>query len=381
MPKRMVIFSISVGHGHHQVSRAIKEEWEDRGYEAEIVDIFSYMKNSHASLIRQAYFNCINRLPKLWDWTYHVTNLSYTPIMLSACYYFLWKSLYLYCKERKFDVIVTTHPLATQVGLFIKKKQFNRPKVFAVLTDFSTHKMSISKGLDAMFIAEKSELLTIKRNGIPVYSYGIPLIKRWDESRPRETLRRVLKLPDNQYVIVVSGGGEGYYCKKLIMELLNNNDIPAHVIWFMGKSVNKCPEPLTLTNGTTIRFLPFCENYSEYVKAADFFISKPGGVSMAEAIRWKIPTGILSPLPGQEKVNQTVLVKYPNIVVLNSKTVLSKIIEELNSEETKATFVEPSRTKIIDKLIEHIQLAGEECEKEETKKGFSAIFSKKQWSS
>ncbi|MDQ0253910.1 UDP-N-acetylglucosamine:LPS N-acetylglucosamine transferase [Evansella vedderi] len=209
MSKRMVIFTVSVGQGHHQVSKALQEEWEERGYKADIVDIFSYMKKRTAFNMKKAYFYSIYSVPKLWDWTYQFTNCKAASWLLSPLLRIWWKKLLSFCEQESYEIIVTTHPLASQIGLMIKKNLSHKPKLFAVLTDFSTHCLSISKEMDAIFVAEKAELEKLRKKNpqCTFYSYGIPLRKKWDEPVEKELYQKKLNLPFSKKVLVIAGGG------------------------------------------------------------------------------------------------------------------------------------------------------------------------------
>ncbi|MDG5789519.1 glycosyltransferase [Evansella sp. AB-P1] len=358
MPKRMVIFTVSIGEGHHQVSRSLKEEWKARGYEAEIIDIFSFMDETKASKMKNSYFKSIHHYPKVWDWTYSITNCGLTSYVVRPFLSNWWNDLIQYCCQSNIDIYVATHPIATQIGILIKMKSHRPVKLFAVLTDFSTHHLSISKWVDATFVAEKRELVKLKKrySNVVFYSFGIPLRKLWDKRVNKSILRKKLKLPLDKTIVVISGGGEGVISKEKIKIILENDEVSSHVNWFLGKKVSDLPEPVQLQNGSTIQYFPFCDNYHEYVKAADLFISKPGGVSMAEAIKWHIPTGLLSPLPGQERINQKVLLSYPNITLLDESVKLSTVIGKLQEGLEQNPIHEHSRVRVIDKIVAHSML-------------------------
>ncbi|MFA9557264.1 glycosyltransferase [Evansella sp. AB-rgal1] len=380
--KRMAIFTVSIGEGHHQVSAALKEEWEERGYEAEIIDIFSLMCSKKAEKIRKSYFQSI-RYPILWDTTYRLTNCKLAGLLVKPLIFLWWKKAVAKWTNKSYDIIVTTHPIATQLGVMLKKHVTRPIKLFAVLTDFSTHSLSFSKEVDAIFIARKNELGILK-NKAPknrFFSHGIPLKKIWDHSWERNALRKKLALSEEEQIIVVSGGGEGVISKEIIWSILEKDTKPSTVLWFLGKKQTEIPPRVKLDNGTEIRYFIFSDQYHEYVKVADFFISKPGGVSMAEALAWGIPTGILCPLPGQEKINQTVLAAYPTMIMLNKETNLSSIIKKLDKSPRNKTG-ELSRVKVIDEMINLVE-SDQVTQNQHiaTKRWFTSFGRKREWSS
>ena len=58
-----------------------------------------------------------------------------------------------------------------------------------------------------------------------------------------------------------------------------------------------------------MRALRFVENVYDYMHAADVFVTKPGGLSTAEALVARVPMVLCKPLPGQEERNARVLVE------------------------------------------------------------------------
>ncbi|MBU9710251.1 MGDG synthase family glycosyltransferase [Evansella tamaricis] len=354
---RVAILTVSVGQGHQQVSTALQSEWEKRGYEVEIIDVLYYMKKQASVPMKTAYFYCIRSLPPLWDWTYRFTDNHIAVLVLQPLWRLLWKSLAVYCEKKMFDVMIGTHPLATQLCLWIKKRGMVKGKFFAVLTDFETHRLSISRKLDAIFVAREAERMELQQKypNCSFYAFGIPLKKEWDFVEcNREKIRKRLSLPIGRKVIIVSGGGEGLLQEETVISILEQDREPAYVCWFLGKGQGdaKKRDNVFLKNGTRVHYLPFSSNYPDYIKACDFFISKPGGVSMAEALHWNIPTGVISSLPGQEKINESILMKYRNITKLDRNRTVSDILSGMERNSRNLTETLPSRTRIVDKMLQ-----------------------------
>jgi processive 1,2-diacylglycerol beta-glucosyltransferase len=58
-----------------------------------------------------------------------------------------------------------------------------------------------------------------------------------------------------------------------------------------------------------VRVLRFVDNVYDYMHAADVLVTKPGGLSTAEALVAQVPLVLCKPLPGQEERNARVLVE------------------------------------------------------------------------
>src|SRR5690554_5146050 len=206
--KKLMILSVSVGEGHDQVSRALQEELEEQGYHAEIVDIFQFMNRAQSTFFKKLYFQMIYHFPFIWKLVFSMTNNSIFLSVLQPFLFFWWKDFKQYCQRNCFTIIISTHPLATFLGARMKKYCHDNPLLFAVLSDFSTHKMSLSRGVDAIFVAEKEEGERLKEytHEMTVYSYGIPLRKVWDDKGNKRELRMKLQLPLFERIVIISGG-------------------------------------------------------------------------------------------------------------------------------------------------------------------------------
>ncbi|WP_218244054.1 hypothetical protein, partial [Pseudomonas sp. 2995-3] len=98
-------------------------------------------------------------------------------------------------------------------------------KVFSVLTDFNTHRMSISKNVDAIFIAQEEEKKKLEKKypGCKFYAFGIATKSVWDDEIEHQKCRERLSIPEDKRVIVISGGGEGLLSREVIFPLLKRD--------------------------------------------------------------------------------------------------------------------------------------------------------------
>ena len=359
MSKNMVILSVSVGEGHNQVSRALKEEWEERGYEAVIIDVFSLINITAAKHFKSAYFFCIKCFPRFWDGIYRLTNLYSVSHIIRPVLKLWWRKQGDLLKDNNCHLIVATHPLATQVAILLQEQVNKKIPLFSVVTDFSTHQLSVSKHVTGVFLTEEGEAEKLKAQHphCNFYPYGIPVRKVWHREVKKEELRKKLGIHSALPIIVVAGGGEGLIAEREIIKILEQESEPCNVFWFKGKRGTHKSEIVKLINGTIINNKSFSSDYVNYVMAADLIISKPGGVSMAEAVYLNIPVGMLSPLPGQEKINQAILEDYPNIYSVNDTTSVTELIKRANKERTEdLTLPICSRKKVVDMLLSESEL-------------------------
>ena len=88
-----------------------------------------------------------------------------------------------------------------------------------------------------------------------------------------------------------------------------------------------------------IRVLSFVDNVHDYMHAADVLMTKPGGLTSAEALVAGIPMMLVKPLPGQEERNTRYLVERKAALRAKNEVDLKRKVEEFlgNPERRKST--------------------------------------------
>lgn len=357
MKKKIIILSLSVGEGHNQVSRALFEEFIDRGFRVEIVDLFQFMDKTHVHILKKLYFKMIKQYPFIWEIIFKMTNNQLIQKFGAPLGRKLWKYFFQYCQKKEIDFFITTHPLATFVVRDMKRVCNKNIQLYAVLSDFSTHELSISPFVDGLFVATKGERdkLLAKYPNVPIFSYGIPLRKAWDDVLNKYNLRKKLQLPLFQRIIVLTGGGEGILPYDNIVDILEKDKKESYIIIFLGRNDKNKRTEYFLKNGSFVRFIPFSNDYYQFVMASDLLISKPGGVTLAEAIRIGIPTVVCAPLPGQEKNNESYVINnYYAFQTIDDSFVASEFISKYRDKKRgeESQGMREARKNIVEKIIE-----------------------------
>lgn len=141
-----------------------------------------------------------------------------------------------------------------------------------------------------------------------------------------------LKIP----VILVMGGGQGIGPIKTIVKALAQltNDFQLVVLAGTNKKILRSVRKVKFTHGQKIMVLPHVENVHELMEIASFVVTKPGGMTTAEALVKGLPMVVVNPIPGQEARNTELLLeKGIAIKVEDLETVGQQIKGLLNSPE------------------------------------------------
>ncbi len=107
------------------------------------------------------------------------------------------------------------------------------------------------------------------------------------------------------------GGGLGMAPLEGVLRALDAVRAPLAAVVIAGRNL-RMERRLAIAAESVdypVRVLPFIENVYDYMHAADVLITKPGGLSSAEALVAQLPMILCKPLPGQEGRNARVLVE------------------------------------------------------------------------
>ena len=83
------------------------------------------------------------------------------------------------------------------------------------------------------------------------------------------------------------------------------------------------------------KLLYFTDQVEKYMRMSDIIVTKPGGLTVTEAIASGLPMAIFKPIPGQEEQNADYLVRNGMAVRLKKDKTCTDIITDLISSPEK----------------------------------------------
>lgn len=210
------------------------------------------------------------------------------------------------------DVVIATHFYPVEVVATLKRSGRLRSRLLSVITDWLPHAFWIAPGVDRYAVASEPTRLALQRRGVPpaqITVTGIPIDQRFGARPPRPQAAAALGIDPARFTLLVGSGGFGIGPVLQLVQQLGRVPGPCHVLVVAGRNAGlqrslarlraHFPHPLTVYG--------FVENMHELMAAADLLISKPGGLTCAEAMASGLPMLVVAPIPGQEARNGAVL--------------------------------------------------------------------------
>ncbi|MET3320978.1 UNVERIFIED_ORG: UDP-N-acetylglucosamine:LPS N-acetylglucosamine transferase [Peribacillus simplex] len=323
--------------GHHQVAEALMDMLKKHtsGVTLKKVDLLSYTSNSLEKMITTGYLKWIRYAPETYNLAYK--NLFYVSLPKERSFkwyqHIFLKKMEQLIAEEKPDLIVCTHGFPSYLLSQLKIKGKCNIPIINVYTDFFINNVWGSKGIDFHFLPtqELKEKLIIK-NQIPKHSMMVTGIPVHEEITKRA---RGLKNADRPKILI-SGGNSGLGgILNLEDELKKSTDCDYFVLCGNNKKLYDAIDTWDLAH---INPLPYISSRSEMNKLyeeVDAIVTKPGGVTISEALRKRLPIFVHSMLPGQEEINLQYLKDHKLVFELNHNLSFEKQILSILKDHKK----------------------------------------------
>jgi processive 1,2-diacylglycerol beta-glucosyltransferase len=341
--KRILLMHISNISGHRSAGLSIEKAIKILSPQTQTLSLnaFNYVHPHGERVINFLYMFTIQKLPFIWA---HLYDNPYwnrrTRRIKEFIHRYNFSKLEALFSEFKPDVVVTTQAFPCgMVADFKQAKVIDLPLV-AVLTDFVPHSYWIYPNVD-YYIAPSDEIKQklIRKGIIPerIRTFGIPFDPKFNQAKNKTEARKKLKLQESLFTILIMGGGQGLGPIKKVVKILDNLDFNFQGIVVCGTNsrlYRRLKKKLKSYKKNILLF-GYADNMEELMSAADIIITKPGGITCAEALSKGLPMVIMSPIPGQEANNASFLIKQGTAKKVNNPEDLAGIISDLYNQPEK----------------------------------------------
>lgn len=308
---RVLLISAPIGAGHMRAAEAVAAALKrrDADIETEITNIFSLVSPQFGKFILNGYLKILATVPKLYGRLYGWGNTNRLALwgrdMLNR---YLAKKMYTYIKNYRPSVIICTHATPAGLSAYLLKKQLICIPVFAVVTDFVVHRLWVYPEISRYFVADDVLREYLFTKGVPFVrsqTTGIPVGYLFRKCAKRQAVLVELGLTPSVKTLLMMGGGAGILPMKELLKALESVTEELQVIVIAGNNARLYQELRKMEPALRhrVRVLGYIDNVHEIMSAADVLISKPGGVTVAEALSMRLPMILYRPIPGQEAAN------------------------------------------------------------------------------
>lgn len=332
---KILIIYVTAGAGHKKAAEAIYNGiMAKTSFEVKIVDALDHSNPLFKYSYPNFYTFLVSRFPWLWAFFFGLMDVPafQGAVRLIRRVYnaFNTRPLHRLIKEGQYDWIICTHFLPAEVAGYLKRTGRISSKVMCVVTDFDVHRVWINKGVDLYtgacdYTREKLIELGVPKDRAIVT--GIPTDVRFQKELDAFSLRRQLGLNEHALTVLIATGSFGFGpIEELIVNLREHQLI---VVCGHNKDLY---ERLSKQNLPHVKVCGLVNNMDELMAASDIMVTKPGGLSISEALVKGLVLVFFSAIPGQETNNVNVLNRFHIGLGLLSAQQIRETVKRLSSK-------------------------------------------------
>jgi processive 1,2-diacylglycerol beta-glucosyltransferase len=335
---RILILTGDLGDGHIQAASAIAEAARQYGPDAETVLVnFSAVTHPRLHPVGRYFFTkWVTWFPFIYGYLFQKTRgENLMSRLFRRIKFYTFGRLEKFIDEIQPTVIVATFPPAAAGISMLKETGKCWVPAVTVITDHTDHSYWLHPYTDRYIVASERVRSALIGHGIDqalITVTGIPIRREFGVPADRMKLRDKLGLATDLPVVLLMGGGLGMISKET-SSLLTSGElgVDAQFVFICGRNA-KLRDSLTkrlAASPHSIVITGFVDNVHEWMAAADLLITKPGGLTTAEAVASGLPMLLYKPLPGQETDNSSFLRDAGVAVEASDEAELAQLLSSL----------------------------------------------------
>ncbi len=315
--KRVAILTLRVGAGHVRAGEAIQRSFDDGGDNVEVrmLDAIEHSRPWFLRLYVQSYWWMLRNAPGLWRRLFErrqrKRHRSTAPdwVFRHGC-----APVLRLLKAFAPHLVIATEIGAAEIAALGRREGWFAAPVLAVQTDLQTEPPWVQREIDVFCVGSeeaKSQLIAwgILPNRIVVC--GIPIDPAFSLPFERAEILKALGLDARRPVVLVMGGGMGPMPLEEVIQSLELCGLPLQVLGVAGHdhAMRVHLDALRGKIALDLHVFGWTDNVPELMAAANLLITKPGGVTTAEAMAAGLPMVVTHPIPGPEERHIDILVR------------------------------------------------------------------------
>lgn len=334
--KRVLLVSVTAGQGHHATASALSDALKERDAIVSTLDVFKYINKVLFKAIDKGYILSTKFTPVQFGSLYRQmegNNMLKKSVSAFLTSEIVCEKIFAQVSAFNPSVIVSTHPFAAQIIDALVYQRLVKAHHIGIITDYTVHPFwEDIRHIDN--IVTCSELMTYRavKRGIPaerILPYGIPVRPCFYANLEKHEAREQLGLVPYKHTVLFMAGSMGF--GDMVKEVKDVVDakIDLQIACICGKN-NRLKEKLDDQDFPDyVHVIGYCDNVHVYMDASDIVITKPGGLTVSEALAKHKPIILTEPIPGQEDQNIDYLVNYGLALRATDNVPVSEILFNL----------------------------------------------------
>jgi processive 1,2-diacylglycerol beta-glucosyltransferase len=338
-PDGILVLHASVGAGHKRAAEAVAKALALEAPDARVavVDAMDLARPAFKKVYGSGYLRLVEKAPALFGLLFEMTDRpardgAFGERLRRAVQRWGAAELVRLLEGGGWDAIVHTHFLAPELACALRRAgRLDAPQLAAV-TDLDAHRLWAQPGIDRFCVAGPLAAASLRRHGVPagdIHETGIPVDPAFSVPADREDARRAFGLSGDRPVVVQASGGHGVGPVESVLRGLLAASVPAEFVVVCGRNeeAKRRLKRLRAPSRHRVKVLGYTDRMRELMAAADLLVTKPGGLTVSEALSCGLPMALIRPIPGQEERNAVSLAEAGAAARAESPAALAGLVE------------------------------------------------------
>jgi processive 1,2-diacylglycerol beta-glucosyltransferase len=341
--KRIAILTLSVGSGHIRAAEVLQRALQDGGapVEVKVLDVLEVARSWFLWLYVRPYWWMLRYAPRLWRLLFERRQRELH--RATAPHWVFRRGCGEALRQLKAfspHLIIATEIGAAEIAALGKREGWFNASVLAVSTDFQTEPPWVQPEIDVYCVASdeaKAQLISWGVSPNRVLVCGIPVDPAFSLAFDKADLLQSLGLDARRPVVLVMGGGMGPAPLDKIVETLELCGLPLQVLVVAGhdRDLRQRLEGLRGKLALDVRVFGWTDAVPELMAVAHLLITKPGGLTISEALAARLPMVLTHPIPGPEERHLRYLVQHGVAIEASTTAQIPQLVHRLLSSPEK----------------------------------------------
>lgn len=340
--KNILVVTASMGSGHNKAANAVAEAIK-RKYPVNKINVIDFMSTETAyfnSLVKDIYLKMLDHTPSVYEFFYKFTSDSTKGSTIQSVFaHAMKKDMRELIKKYEADMVICTHPFPCAAASYLKQTGEINVPLITVMTDFCVHQFWLYKNIDIYFTANdllKKEMVNQGLLEERIFVTGIPVGYNFRVDYNRDDLLAKFKLEKDKPVALIMGGGLGLGGVKNALCQLERLKKDIQILVITGANVALWSEMNEYAQHSKHKIFVwgYSHNIQEFMSVATFLISKPGALTISEALTRELPMILHDPIPGPEVDNAKFVSDNGAAIWVKHQDTLDAVVREVLSDAT-----------------------------------------------
>ena len=356
---KIVILTAKFGMGHMSASKSIMQDIQAyyKNDDIEIIDFYEYALPHLSGYMYKSFDLLLKYAKGIYSFYYSINDKKVTGVdLLTRVFASACKKM---VDEMGPDLVISTFPMISRGVGYYKEKYESDLELITCITDVSSHYEWLVDGTDQYLVACPDVKYEMIHKGIDpdkIVVYGIPVAEKFKNRQESKKAGRLISdniigMPELKKgkEILIMGGGLGILPKSQAFYEDLNSAPGIHTTIVAGN--NKEIYKNLHGKYENITVLGFTDQVDSLMERADCIVTKPGGITVFEAIYSNTPIISFAPtLPNEQRNVEFIEDNNFGILLTENPDASVKTIVDLVSDDRALEGMRSSMASFVAKL-------------------------------